>query len=245
MKSFIKLTAINFKLFTREPAAFFFTLVFPALVLVLFGFIFGNDPDPAYGGFGYIDASVPGLTALVIGTVALMSIPVTTATAREQKILRRYQASPMPPSAYLAADTVVNFALALAGMFLLIVIATVGFDLRFGGNWLAILGGFIISGIGFMSVGYIIASLAPTARIAQVVGQALFFPMLFLSGSTLPREIMPEGVITVSEFLPLTHVVTLLQDLWFGNGWNTTSVIVLLVMAAIGTLIASRTFRWE
>lgn len=245
MKSFINLTIVNFKLFFREPAAFFFTLIFPVLILILFGFIFGNEPDPNYGNYGYIDAEVPGLTAMIIGTVALMSIPIATATAREQKILRRYQASPMPPSAYLVADTIVNFAISLVGMIALVIVATLVFDLRFGGSWLEVLAGFILSGIGFLSIGYIIASLAPTARVAQVIGQFLFFPMFFLSGAALPRAIMPEGVQTVAEFMPLTHVVTLLQDLWFGDGWNTNAVIILLAMAIVGTFVAARTFRWE
>ncbi|VAW30130.1 hypothetical protein MNBD_CHLOROFLEXI01-3545 [hydrothermal vent metagenome] len=83
MRSFLKLTFVQLKLFTREPAAFFFTLIFPLLLLVMFGLIFGNDPLPAEAGFGiagygYIDTVVPALTALIIGTVALLGLPVTT-----------------------------------------------------------------------------------------------------------------------------------------------------------------------
>lgn len=244
MISFRKLSVMQFKLFSREPVALFFTIAFPVLLLVLFGVIFGNDIDPAFG-FGYIDAQVPGLTAIIIGTVALLSVPIATATAREQKILRRYWASPMQPTTYLAADIFVNFFIALLGMFLLVVIGILVFDLRFNGNIISVLAGFTLCTLSFMAAGYVLASLAPTSRIAQVVGQVLLFPMMFLSGAALPQNLMPESIIRLSEFLPLTHVVRLMQDLWFGVGWNWTAVIVLSIMLVLGVVVAAATFRWQ
>lgn len=245
MNSFLKLTQVQTKLFMREPIAFFFTLIFPLLLLLLFGAMFGNDPNPQFGGFGYIDGEVPGLTAIIIGTVGLLSIPVSTATARERKILRRYQATPLRPLTYFAADVVVNYAVSLIGLILLIVAATFIFDLRFGGNWLSVAAAFTLCTLAFSAVGYVVASLSPTGRIAQVVGQVLFLPMMFLSGATMPSEIMPAGLRTVSNWLPLTHVVKLLQDLWFGNGWNTTSLLVMGIMLLLGAAASLTVFRWE
>ena len=93
--SYLKLTWMQIKLFSREPIALFFTLIFPLLLLLLFGAIFGNEPDPLYGGFGYIDAQVPGITALIIGTIIsamiaerTMSIRPANATAILKKSLR-------------------------------------------------------------------------------------------------------------------------------------------------------------
>ena len=181
MNAYVKLTWMQLKLFGREPVALFFTLAFPLMVLLLFGLIFGNAPDPQYGpqsgpqyggGYGYIDALVPGLGAIVIGTVALMSIPVATANAREQKILRRYKAIPMPPLVYLAADITTNVFVDLIGLVILLIVAPLVFDLRFGGNWVYMFGGFLLSAFAFAAVGYIVAALSPTARIAAVVGEA-------------------------------------------------------------------------
>jgi ABC-2 type transport system permease protein len=216
------------------------------MVLLLFGLIFGNAIDPQYGGgYGYIDALVPGLAAIIISTVALMSIPVATATAREQKILRRYKATPMPPLVYLVADITTNVLIALIGLIILVIAALLVFDLRFGGNWIYVFGGFLLSAFSFAAVGYIVAGLAPTARIAQVVGQVLFFPMMFLSGTAFPPEIMPEGVRAAAHWLPLTHVVILLQNLWFGQGWSIQSVLILGLMLVLGLGISVYTFRWE
>ncbi|MCA9983080.1 MAG: ABC transporter permease [Anaerolineales bacterium] len=244
MKSFLKLLTVQFKLFYREPIAFFFTLVFPTLLLVLFGIIYGNEP--AFGTpFGYIDGSIAGLSGIIIGTVGLVSIPVATATQREQRVLRRLKATPMNPRTYLAADVVINYVIALVGLVGLIVIARLVFDLRFEGNWLAIWAAFTLAAIAFFSVGYFLASLAPTSRIATVVGQVLLFPMMFLSGATIPLQVMPDGVQQVAKWMPLTHVVGLLQDLWFGRGWNVTSLIVLAALILLGVTLSSRSFRWE
>lgn len=248
MHAFLKLFLVHVKLFLREPAAFFFTLAFPALLLVVFGSIFGNTPDPGFNpNYGYIDTQVPAMAGIIIGTVSLMGVPIATATAREYKILRRYRSTPLSPLTYLAADVAVNFSLALAGMSLLIVIAKVFYGLRFGGSWLSVLAAFTLSALAFLTAGYLVASLAPTARVAQVIGQAAYFPMMFISGAAMPREILPESVRRVSDVLPLTFVVKLLQGLWYGEAWGgyLVETVLLLAMAIGGAILASRVFRWE
>ena len=246
-RSYVRLASVQFKRFLREPIALFFTLVFPVLLLLVFGFIYGNEPGSPFSppGFGYIDTEVPALAAIVIGTVALVSIPTTTAADRRQKLLRRYQATPLRPVVYFAADVSVHFGSALVGMVLLIIVAKLVFALRFGGSWLAVFGGFILSTLAFVAVGYVIASLVRSDRLAQAVGMAVYFPLMFLSGAAMPLEAMPENVREVARWLPLTHVVRLLQDLWFGLGWNWGSGLILLGMLVVGTAVSAALFRWE
>ena len=247
IRSFQKLSQVQFKLFMREPLAFFFTMVFPLLMLLLFGAIWGNEPGSSIFSdqYGYIDAQVPALAALIIGTVALMSIPVATATAREQHLLRRFRATPLRPGVYLASDVLVYFLVSLVGMILLVVVATLVFGLRFSGNWGKVLLAFTLCALAFIAAGYLLASLAPTARSAQVIGQVIFFPMMFLSGAAMPLAIMPDGIQQIAQYLPLTYVVRLLQSLWFGQGWDMTAVAILVVMLVVGTLVSIRAFRWE
>ncbi|MFH1928100.1 MAG: ABC transporter permease [Chloroflexota bacterium] len=102
-----------------------------------------------------------------------------------------------------------------------------------------------LSAISFFAIGFVLAGLLPTANAAQVVGMALFYPMMFLSGAGLPRQMLPDLLLKIGNFLPLTHVVTLIQDLWMGDGWNLTSLAALAGTLVVGLVVATLTFRWE
>jgi ABC-2 type transport system permease protein len=244
-----KFFLMQFKLYLREPLAFFFSLAYPVLLLLLFGFIEGNQPAPEFWGrnFGTVDASVPAYTAIIIGTVALVGIPIDTATNRETGVLRRYRATPLPPLAYLIASVAVYLVIALLGMALLVLTGKLVFGLRMEGSWFNILVAFILSAFAFFSIGYLIASIVPTARMAQAIGMVIFFPMMFLSGAGMPLQLLPEGLQKVSDYLPMSYVVRLIQGLWFGDAWSTLwwPTLVLAVILVVGTMMSSKLFRWE
>jgi ABC-2 type transport system permease protein len=247
MRTLAKLTITQIKLYLREPIALFFTLVYAPMMLVLFGSIYGNEPSDMFGGRGTVDVSVPAYIGLIIITVGLMSIPIGTSSSRESGVLRRFRVTPLSPALYLISDVAVYFLMTLLGVILLVLVGTYGYHMRFDGNWLSVLAGFSLSALAIFTFGYLIAGLAPTARIAQTVGMVIAFPMMFLSGATMPIEIMPEGVRTVSKFLPVTYVVTLMQGLWKGDAWSghLTEVVILVCVLAVGLLLSAKTFRWE
>ena len=247
MRGLMQLTVMNFKLYLREPIATFFTLAFPPLLVLLFGAMYGNDPDPLYGGYGTMDITMPAYTALILGTIGLLGVPITTSGYREQGVLRRFRATPMRPLTYIVADLLTNLTMTLLGMVILIGIGWALYKVRFEGQVLSVIVAVVFSGLTMFAVGYLIASLAPGARTAQVIGMVIFYPMMFLSGASIPLEVMPEGVRRISDFLPLTHVVTLLRGLWFGDGWgeHLTEVIILGGILVVGAGLAARFFRWE
>ncbi len=245
MKAFMKMTWAELKLTLREPIGTFFTLAFPILLLALFGGIFGNEPSDFYGGYGSVDVSVPGYIGMIVGTVGMLSIPITMATYREQGILRRYRATPVQPGVVLWSQVAVNVVMTVIGVVLLVATAVLFYDLRIPSATFAIIPAILIAGFSFFAVGFVLAGLLPTSRAAQAGGMALFYPMLFLSGAAMPRNIMPETVQKVSEFLPLTHVVILLEDLWLRGTWNITSLAVIIGLLVLGLLVSKRTFRWE
>jgi ABC-2 type transport system permease protein len=247
MRALAKLTLLQIKLYLREPIALFFTIAYAPMMLVLFGSIYGNEPVQMFGGRGTIDVSVPAYIGLIIISVGLMSIPIAVSSARESGALRRYRTTPLSPAVYLAADVLVYFLMTLLGVILLVAVGRIGYGMQFDGNVFSVLAGFGLSALAVFACGYLIAGLAPTARLAQTAGMVIAFPMMFLSGATFPLQIMPEGVRAVSKFLPVTHVVTLLQGLWKGDSWggHTTEALVLAGVLAVAVIISARTFRWE
>jgi ABC-2 type transport system permease protein len=101
--------------------------------------------------------------------------------------------------------------------------------------------------LAMFSLGYLIASLAPGARVAQVVGMVIFCPMTFLSGAGMPIEILLESIRKISAFLPLTYAVNLPRGMWFDETWSAhlLDVAVLGAMVVVLGGLAARLFRWE
>ncbi len=247
MKSLLKMTWMEAKLFLREPMSAFFTLVFPLLYLFLFGIISGNEPTPQYGGQRAIDASIPGLTAAVICITGLMSITMTLSTYREKGVLRRLRTTPVNPLIVLVAQVIVVFAMTALGMLLLVAAGMLVYNVQFEGNALSVLAGFTLSSLSFFGLGFILAGIMPTVRSAWVVGMVLLYPMLLLSGSFFTIEILPAAVKQVTAFIPLTYVVNLLGGLWNGQPWgdHLLDAGVLTGMLLVGIFISAKTFRWE
>jgi len=247
MRGFRKLALANLKLYLREPISTFFTLAFPPLLVVLFGAMYGNDPSPMFGGYGSMDVSMPGYTAMILGTVGLLGVPITISGYRESGVLRRFQATPMRPLTYILADIVANLVTTLLGMMGLVIIGWLLYRVQFEGQVIAVILAVVFCGLAMFSIGYLIAGLAPGARTAQVIGMVIFYPMMFLSGASIPLEIMPEKIQRIADFLPLTYVVRLLRGLWFGDTWgeHLLETAVLAGVLVVCTALSARFFRWE
>ena len=247
MRSFLNLTWVNLKLYVREPIATFFTLAFPPLMVLLFGSMYGNDPSTLFGGRGSMDVSMPAYTAMILATVAFVGVPVTLGGYREAGVLRRYKATALRPFTYILSDVVANLLMTLVGMVGLVLVGWLLYRVHFEGNVATVVVAVIFCGLAMFAVGYLIASVAPSARSAQVVSMVIFYPMLFLSGAGIPLEIMPATIKKVASFLPLTYVVKLLRGLWFGDSWgeHLLETAVLGGILVLGAALSARFFRWE
>ncbi len=247
MKSLLKMSWVEAKLFLREPVGAFFTLIFPLMMLFIFGTIYGSQPPPQSGVQGGMVNLIPAFSAMIIGITGLMSTTISMATYRENGILRRLRTTPVSPLVVLVAQVVVVFSMTCLGMLLLVGAGRLVYHVNFEGNVLSLFAGFTLSSLSFFSIGFILAGVMPSARTAQVTAMVLMYPMLILSGAAWPRELMPATIQKVSAFIPLTYVVNLLRGLWIGEAWSlhTTDVIVLVSMLVVGVLISIRTFRWE
>ena len=247
MRGFGKLAVMELRLYFREPMASFFTLIFPMMLLFLFGVIYGNKPTPFFGGLGFIDTAVPAYTAIIVGTTGLMSLTISVAANRERGVLRRFRATPLNPLAVVGAQVVTLFIMTTLGMVLLVLAGRLIYHMRFSGNVFSVFGGFTVSCLGFFALGFFLAGLMPNARTAQVAAMVLYYPMMFLTGAAIPREVLPQAVRKFARFLPMDPVVSLLRGLWKGDPWSAhlDNVLFLLGIAVVGSIIAAKTFRWE
>ena len=239
LRAFGSLVRSELRLFFREPAAVFFTLLFPVLLLVVMGPIFGNEASPAFGGYGSLDTFVPAFTSIALGSFSLIGLPVTLATYRERGILRRYRATPLPMALVPIAQSVVCLLVVVLTAAALCAVAAVAFDPRMPASPWSAAGALVCTPLAFSTLGFVLGSVLSSTRTAQAVGNAVFFPMLFLSGAAMPRILFPDWMRAIGDVLPLTWVVDLLLDLWVGRGWNGWAVVLLGLLLVAGTTATS------
>jgi ABC-2 type transport system permease protein len=105
----------------------------------------------------------------------------------------------------------------------------------------------LISSWSILSIGFLIASIVPTARFAQPIGAAILYPMLAICGLFAPLESLPPALHAVARLLPLTYAVSLLEGIWKGEGWfaHIGDVAALVLVFTICTALSAKVFRWE
>jgi len=183
----------------------------------------------------------------MIALSGVLSLVTIISIYREGGILRRLRATPLRPQTILTAHVLVKLALTLAAMTLMILAGKRYYPVRVDVPVFGFAAALLISTWSILSIGFLIASIVPTARLAQPIGAAILYPMLGLCGLFVPLESLPPKLHLVARVLPLTYAVSLLQGIWKGDAWSAhiTDVAALLLIFAICTGLSSKVFRWE
>jgi ABC-2 type transport system permease protein len=237
MQSIRSMTWVELKLLIREPFTLLFVFVFPIVVLLVLSGVFGTEVEEEWGGTTPSNYYVAAYIGTVIAALALVSVPVHLASYRERGILRRLTASSVGAHVVLLSQLIVGLLLAIVGSIALVIAATLIYDIEMPVSLIGIVLTVVIGSLSFVSLGLLLGALMPTARSAQAIGLGLFFPMWMLSGTGPPPEVMSDTMRTISDVLPMTHLVSALQAPWFGSGFDVARAGLLLgVFVAAGAL---------
>jgi ABC-2 type transport system permease protein len=246
MRVFLKLTRSELRLFLREPVSGFFSLVFPALLVIILGSIPSfREPSADLGGLRVIDLYVPIIVALILAMLGLQTTPYVLALYREKGVLRRMAVTPAPPLALLGAQLVMSLLSAVFSALLVLLIGRFVFDVALPANLLAFAVIFLLAAAAVFSIGLFIAAVVSSGKAANAIGTLLFFPSMFFAGLWAPREVMPDVLARVGDFTPLGAGVRALQDASTGT-WPALISLTVLVAYVLGFGAASaKLFRWE
>ncbi|AGF71431.1 ABC transporter permease [Corynebacterium halotolerans] len=247
MTTYATLTSTLFRTRLREPVGLFFSFIFaPSLVLIL-GLIFGNEPNPNFGGLGYIDATLPAFASVVVTLTGVLILPVNQLILRESGALRRLRLTPLRPAVFLAADLTVNFVVGLIGIAAALAVGILIFGVTLQGSTIGVLLAAALGLVAFLSLGYALSGLYPSSGAATGVGNVLMILLMLTSGAFVPLAVMPEGVRTVMEFSPVRYFVRLIEGLWLGGAWSELLVpaAVLVGMTVVFGLLGTLLFRWD
>lgn len=238
-------------MFWRTPVAAFFTLVFPLMFLILFNLLFderieieGRDP------LTIAQFYAPALAAFAAASATYTNIGVGQAIARDERILKRFRSTPLPPWIYMAGVVGSAIWLAFIATVGMISIGVVAYGLEIYVDRLpAAIVTFAVGVTAFAALGLALAAVSPTGDTAPAVANATLLPVAFISNVFIPIQDPAPWLEFLGDFFPLKHFVVPLQDAF--NPFVTDSafrggdLLVMALWGVAGLAFALKFFSWE
>ena len=229
------------RMFWRNPSAAFFNFLLPLIFLGLFGAIFASDQEN-------LNVIVPGIAGMAVMATTFSALAFNMTFLREQGILKRIRGTPLPPGSYLAGivlSAVTNTVIQIA---IITVAGRLFFGIPWPRDWLA-LAVFVAAGVVcFAALGIALSHAIPNFDSAPAYVNAVFLPVIFISGVFYDVDDAPRVIRDVAEALPLKYVIDGLAGAMVsgeGLGANAGALAVIGGWAAVGLLLAVRGFSWD
>jgi len=248
MRGLLELTWLEIKIFVREPLGLFGTVGVPVLVFLVAGRLMqGAASVPSSREAAFLASGLPVLAAILMSISAVVSLVTIISIYREGGILKRLRATPLHPATILMAHVLVKLLLTTVTLALLIAAGRRYYAPDTFGDIVRFAAALLFSTSGVLSIGFLIASVVPTARFAQPLAGLIFYPMIAVSGLFFPIALLPPWLQIVARVMPMTYTVSLLQGVWRGEPLSAHLVDIgaIALFAAVFTVLASRFFRWE
>jgi ABC-2 type transport system permease protein len=227
------------RMFWRNPSAAFFNFALPLLLLVLIGAVFATDSSE-------LDVLVPGIAGMSVVATTFTALAFNLTYLREEGILKRIRGVPIPTVAYLSG----LLGSAVMNAFVQVTIVVLVSKVLFGAEWpndLPLLAAFTALGVAcFASLGVAFAHAIPNADAAPAYTNAIFLPLIFISGVFYSADDLPPVLKGIAEALPLTHVIDGLSAAMVGGDADLgVAALVVAGWTLAGAVVAVRWFRWE
>lgn len=223
----------------------FFGVIMPVGIAALIAAIGGSGSTSA--GYTYLQGTFGSLITVGICATAFMGIPLTLSDYRDKKVLKQFFVTPARPGLLLGVQGLVQAMFAIVSALLVVLLLTLVWGYRMPGSPLMVVLSFFLTMAAMYSLGMLMASLCRTVKTTNLVCTLVYFPMLFLSGATIPFEVFPGWLQAIAGVLPLTQGIKLIKgySLSAQPEGALFSAAVLGVLAILGILISIKTFKWE
>jgi ABC-2 type transport system permease protein len=249
MRGLLTLTWLETKIFVREPMGVFGSVGIPVLLFLMAAQwlpVRASSRGPANPALADT-AFVPVLASMLIAIGAVISLVTIISIYREGGILKRLRATPLRPLTIMTAHVLVKLLFTLITVLLLVAMGRRYYPAGADVPVVAFVAALLFTTWSVTSIGFLVASLVPTARFAQPLATLILYPMLGVSGVFVPVDRLPPGLAAVARVLPLTHAVSLLTGVWHREAWvqHSGDLIALVATFAVCTTLSSLVFRWE
>ena len=229
------------KLFWRNPSAAFFSFGLPLLILLLTASVYGSDA-------GELDILIPGVAGMSVMATTFNAMAFNVTFRREQGLLKRALATPMPLSSYFAGFLGNAVANAFVQVGIVVVLGNVLFGVDWPHDWLALIVFTAVGVFSFGALGIALSQAIPNFDAAAAYVNIVFLPAIFISGVFYSANSLPTVLNAVAEVLPLKHVIDGFSGaIVTGHGLadNAGSLLVVALWGVAGIFLSVRSFRWE
>jgi ABC-2 type transport system permease protein len=227
--------------FWRNPSAAFFNFLLPLILLLLVASVFSTEPDE-------LDVLVPGIAGMAVMSTTFTALAFNVTFLREQGVLKRMRGTPLPAPAYfggLIGNAVANAAVQVA---LVVTIGHLLYDVAWPRDVGALCLFTALGVVAFGSLGIAFSHAIPNFDSAAAYVNAVFLPLIFISGVFYSTDSLPAALDAAAKALPLKHVIDGLHGAIVegaGVADHLTAVAVVAAWALAGAVAAVRWFRWE
>ncbi len=231
----------------RSRSGLFFSFLFPVMLLLILGSIYGTSVGPGQGtaqpSAGYF---LPGLTAAFIMTNGVIGLTNVGSELKRNGVLKRLSSTPLTKLDWLLGNILSQtvLALALAAVMLLLGVVLYRAAVTVSALSVAIL---VAGTLLFSGLGMTLAGVVNDAEVASGLGNVIAFPMMLLSGTFWSIGIMPTYLQALARALPLTYFAEGLRDsMFYGDvAGALTDLAVVAAFAVVLVLVGSRFTRWN
>lgn len=247
MKSYRTMLKTELKLSLRGMDMLIFAVLVPIIVLVVLGVIYGDQPAFEGAEYTFLEQSFGAIVSIAICAGGVMGLPLVVSDYRSKHILKRFKVTPVKPIVILLVQVTIYAFYALVSLMSVFAIASLFFGFTMQGNTAQFVLGWLLVMVSMFSIGMMVGGIAKNSKIAGIIASALYFPMLIFSGATLPYEVMPAAMQRVSDILPLTQGIKLLKSATLGLPMDNVvfPIVIMLIIAAVCSVIAIKFFKWE
>ena len=245
MRLFVHELRAQQRLFWRSRELAFFTFMLPIILFFLLGSVYGEDRVEGVRGADYLLAGMLGYGCI---STSFAGLAIMLVIRREQGILKRLRATPLPPATYLGAvltSIVLVFALETV---LMIAIGRIAFDTALPDRPVSLAAALLLGAVSFAALGVGLSSVIRSAEGASAVVNAIYLPVSFISGAFFSPASFPAFLEAIAEVLPLVYFIELVRDVMLHGDriWDEpTAVAVIAAWGAAGLVVSVRSFRWE
>ncbi|MGH2484910.1 MAG: ABC transporter permease [Ktedonobacterales bacterium] len=194
------------------------------------------------------DFLVPGILAMALMQLGLFATTMPLVSLRQDQVLRRLGATPLPRWKLLASQVLLRLTIGLGQTGLILGLAISAFHVHIIGNYLALLGIVVLGALAFIGLGYLLASVSKSVESANGLVSAVNFPMMFLSGIFFPLAALPAFLSPVVRALPLTYLGDAARQVMLGSTPAFPIMVDVAVLAGwlvVCSLLSLRLFKWE